>query len=336
VAKHWIAVHFENNAGGSTTKGHGSYAVAFFSVRKYNNEGREKSFLKLETAMDNRQIAERLMAYAEYLETREANLYRVRAYRRAAETVLGLDRPLADLVAAEGREGLEELPGIGSHLSYTLGEIARTGEFRVLNTEGGAIDAERVLRSLPGVGARLSRLIHERLGITTLEELERAAHDGRLRQLGIGSKRLRGIREALAGRFDRYRSTMPVREEPGVAELLSADQEYRARAEAMSLPTIAPRRFNPQQQPWLSLLQTRRSGWRCRALFSNTALAHRLGRTHDWVVVYFDNGISSGQRTIVTENRGDLRGQRVVRGREQECRIHFGLVPVGQAFQPGQ
>ena len=282
----------------------------------------------VEIAMDNRQIAERLMAYAEYLEAREANLYRVRAYRRAAETVLGLNRPLADLVAAEGRAGLEELPGIGSHLSYTLEEIARTGKFRVLNTEGGTIDAERVLRSLPGVGPRLSRLIHNRLGITTLEELERAAHDGRLSQLGIGAKRLRGIREALAGRFGRYRFAMPVRDEPGVAELLAVDEEYRARAETMNLSTIAPRRFNPEQKPWLPIFQTRRGGWRYRALFSNTALAHRLGRTHDWVVVYFDNGISTGQRTIVTENRGDLRGRRVVRGREQECRAHFRLIPV--------
>ena len=116
-----------------------------------------------------------------------------------------------------------------------------------------------------------------------------------------------------------------------MAELLEVDQEYRARAEAMNLPTIAPRRFNPEQKPWLPIFQTRRGRWRFRALFSNTALAHRLGRTHDWVVVSFDDGISSGQRTIVTENRGDLRGQRIVRGRERECRIHFGLLSVGQA-----
>jgi DNA polymerase (family X) len=280
-------------------------------------------------AMDNRQIAQQLMTYAEYLEAREANLYRVRAYRRAAETVLALDRPLADLVAAEGRVGLEELPGIGSHLSYTLEEIVRTGEFRVLNAEGD-VDAERVLRSLPGVGPRLGRRIHEQLGITTLEELERAAHDGRLNRLGIGPKRLRGIREALAGRFGRYRFALPVREEPNVAELLAVDQEYRRRADAMNLPTIAPRRFNPNREPWLPVFQTRRSRWRYRVLFSNTALAHRLGRTRDWTVVYFDNGVSSGQRTVVTENRGDLRGRRVVRGREQECRAHYGSIPQGQ------
>jgi hypothetical protein len=277
--------------------------------------------------MDNRQIAQRLLAYAEYLEARESNLYRIRAYRRAAETVLALDRPLADLVAAEGRAGLEELPGIGSHLSYTLEEIARTGEFRVLNLEGENIDAERLLRSLPGVGPRLARQIHEQLGITTLEELERAAHDGRLSRLGVGPKRLRGIREALAGRFGRYRFAVPVREEPNVEELLAVDQEYRASAEPMNLPTIAPRRFNPNHEPWLPIFQTRRGRWRYRALFSNTALAHRLGRTHDWVVIYFDDGTRSGQRTVVTESRGDLHGRRVVRGREQECRNHYGLTP---------
>jgi DNA polymerase (family X) len=112
------------------------------------------------------------------------------------------------------------------------------------------------------------------------------------------------------------------------------DQDYRQRAEAMNLPTIAPRRFNPNREPWLPIFQTRRGRWRYRALFSNTALAHRLGRTRDWIVVYFDDGISSGQRTVVTENRDDLRGRRVVRGRERECRIHYGVAPpAGNAEQ---
>jgi DNA polymerase (family 10) len=67
--------------------------------------------------MDNRTIAQRLREYANYLESQEMNVYRVRAYRKAAETVLSLDRPVAEIVEAEGREGLEELPGIGAHLS---------------------------------------------------------------------------------------------------------------------------------------------------------------------------------------------------------------------------
>ena len=57
------------------------------------------------------------------------------------------------------------------------------------------------------------------------------------------------------------------------------------------------------------------------ALFSNTALAHQLGRTGDWVVIYFNReGGTEHQRSVVTETRGPLEGQRVVRGREAECR----------------
>jgi hypothetical protein len=231
------------------------------------------------------------------------------------------------VVEKEGRAGLEALPGIGQSLAYTIESLVRTGEFRTLRPEGGHIDPERLLTSLPGVGPQLARLLHERLGITTLEEMERAAHDGRLRQVGVGPKRLRGLIDALAGRLRRARLPEPIHGEPPVADLLAVDEEYRRQAEANGLPTIAPRRFNPGHEPWLPLFRADRGGWRYRALYSNTALAHRLGQTHDWVVIYFDDGVTAGQRTVVTETRGDLRGRRVVRGREGECRAHYQPSP---------
>ena len=274
--------------------------------------------------MDNRTIAQRLIDYANYLEGIESNLYRVRAYRRAAETLLSLDRPVTDLLAAEGRAGLEALPGIGPHLSFTLEGLVRTGEFRTLGGDGGHIDPERLLTSLPGVGPHLARRLYDQLGISTLEGLEQAAHEGKLNQVGVGPKRLRGIIDALAGRLSRRRSPESAVGEPPVSELLAVDQEYRRQAEEDRLPVLSPRRFNPTNEPWLPLYQTDRGGWYYRALYSNTALAHRLRRTHDWVVIYFGDGHSTGQRTVVTETRGDLRGRRVVRGREQECRAHFG------------
>jgi hypothetical protein len=273
--------------------------------------------------MDNHTIAERLLEFAAYLEGIDANLYRVRAYRQAASTVLALDQPVKDLVAERGRQRLEELPGIGSHLSYTIDSLVRTGELRTLSGENGHLDPERLLTSLPGVGPRLARRIRDRLGINTLEEMERAAHDGRLRQVEIGTKRLRGIIDALSGRFSRYRRAEPVRGEPGVADLLAVDEEYRKQATAGTLPTTAPARFNPENEPWLPLFVTNRNGWHYRARYSNSALAHRLGQTQDWVVVAFDDGLVSGQRTVVTETRGELQGQRVVRGRERECQEHY-------------
>ncbi|HEY7428836.1 MAG TPA: helix-hairpin-helix domain-containing protein [Gemmataceae bacterium] len=282
--------------------------------------------------MDNQTIAHKLNDYATYLEGEETNVYRVRAYRRAAATVLAQERSLADVVYEKGRAGLEELPGIGASLAYTIEGLVRTGEFRTLRPDSGHVDPERLLTSLPGVGRQLAHVLHEELGITTLEEMERAAHDGRLARAGVGPKRLRGLIDALAGRLRRSRLPEPIQGEPSVATLLAIDEAYRRQADGDGLPLITPRRFNPEHEPWLPLFVTDRDGWRFRALFSNTALAHRLGKTHDWVVISFHDGFNSSQRTVVTETRGELRGLRVVRGRERECRAHYrehAPAPVG-------
>ena len=271
--------------------------------------------------MDNRAIAERLTAYARALEGDDGNLYRVKAYRRAAETILRLDQPVADLVAQRGRKGLEALPGIGAHLACTIDRLVRTGQFRTMTPE--AVVPEQRLRVLPGVGPALSELLDERLGVTTIPELEAAAVDGRLDQLGLPAWRVRKLREALARRQAASRPAEPTAEEPPVAELLAIDAEYRRQADEGRLPMIAPGRFNPDNDPWLPLFHTRRGDWRYRALFSNTALAHRQRRTHDWVVIYFADQRFSGQRTVVTETHGELRDRRVVRGREAECQAHY-------------
>jgi DNA polymerase (family 10) len=282
--------------------------------------------------MDNATIARKLNDYATFLEGEDSNLYRVRAYRRAAATVLEQERSLAEVVNEKGRAGLEELPGIGPSLAYTIEGLIRTGEFRTLRPDAGHVDPERLLTSLPGIGPQLARRLHDQLGITTLEEVERAAHDGRLSQVGVGPKRLRGLIDALAGRLQRSRLPEPIQGEPSVAALLAIDDAYRRQSDGDLLPRLTPRRFNPQHEPWLPLFIADRDGWRFRALFSNTALAHRLDKTLDWVVIAFHDGFHSGQRTVVTETRGDLRGWRVVRGRERECREYYqehAPAPVG-------
>ncbi len=110
---------------------------------------------------------------------------------------------------------------------------------------------------------------------------------------------------------------------PPVETLLAVDDEYRHRAARDELRKIAPRRFNPEGQAWLPVLHTERDGWTLSALFSNTARAHELGRTHDWVILYYEHGGDEGQCTVVTETHGPLRGRRVVRGRESECARHY-------------
>jgi len=106
-----------------------------------------------------------------------------------------------------------------------------------------------------------------------------------------------------------------------------------------SQPTNAPRRFNPSGEAWLPILHEDRDGWAITVLYSNTQLAHELGKTTDWVVVYYDRDGEEGRATVVTEIRGPRRERRVVRGRERECAEHYrtaGLsVMPGPAHPPG-
>src|SRR5207244_8102891 len=127
---------------------------------------------------------------------------------------------------------------------YTIEGLVRDGVFRTQDADGGNIDVERLFGSLPGVGPRLARKIHHQLGVDTLEQLELAAHDGRLSGLDIGPKRLRGIIESVESRLRRQRFPEPNEREPSVADLLAVDREYRERSEQGALPTVAPRRFN--------------------------------------------------------------------------------------------
>ena len=114
--------------------------------------------------------------------------------------------------------------------------------------------------------------------------------------------------------------------QPSVAELLDVDREYHRKAQAGELQLIAPRRFNPTGEAWLPVLHTVRGPRKYTALFSNTERAHRLGRTRDWVVIYYqDGGGEERQCTVVTEFREPLRGKRVVRGREFECAEYYGV-----------
>lgn len=95
--------------------------------------------------------------------------------------------------------------------------------------------------------------------------------------------------------------------------------EYREKAKNRQLKKIAPRRFNPENRAWLSILHTDKDDWAFTALYSNTARAHELEKVKDWVVIFYDKGDDEGQATVVTETRGTLTGSRVVRGREKEC-----------------
>lgn len=83
-----------------------------------------------EDAVTNETIADRLRRHAADLARGGDNLYRVRAFRQAALAVLALPDPVSAIVAARGRAGLADVPGIGPSLAETIDVYARTGEWR--------------------------------------------------------------------------------------------------------------------------------------------------------------------------------------------------------------
>jgi len=271
----------------------------------------------------NRQIATRLEEAAHLLRDQGADPYRVNAYLRAAASVRRWPEPLRDVFLGRGVDGLQALPGVGPSIARAIREIIIRGRLPMIDRLRGAADPVHVLASVPGIGRVFAERLHEELGLNTLEDLEAAAHDGRLATIaGFGDKRLAGIRDSLAHRLGRVRpSSETASTAPPVAEILDVDREYREKAAAGTLQLIAPRRFNPTGEAWLPVLHTRRGDRRYTALFSNTARAHRSGKTRDWVVLYIDDGPGEHQYTVLTAARGPRSGQRIVAGRETESSL---------------
>ncbi len=269
-------------------------------------------------------IAERLRQAASLLAAQGANPFRISAYRRASDAIEGLDTDLRDVAEAGGHAALEAIPGVGPSIAGAVAEMLATGRWGFLERLKGAADPEALFGSIPGIGPALAHKIQETLHLDSLEALETAAHDGRLRQVpGFGARRAAMVRSALAELLARIRPPVPrVADEPDVGLLLDVDREYREKAARGTLHKIAPKRFNPSGEAWLPVLHTLRGPWHFTALYSNTARAHQLKRTGDWVVIYFHRDARpEGRRTIVTETQGQARGRRVVRGREAECQV---------------
>lgn len=280
------------------------------------------------TVSENTELAAKLRQMADLLAAQQADGFRVAAYWRAAATLDRLATPVHELLAAEGTAGLVTLPAIGRGIASAIAEMLDTGQWAALDRLTGQLEPDQLFQTIPGIGPDLARRIYDELHIDTLEALEMASHDGRLESVpGIGTRRAAAIRASVTERLDGRRMRARAHgQTPPVTLILDVDREYRQKAEAGLLRTIAPKRFNPDEKAWLPVLHTTRQNWSFTALFSNTQRSHELGKTNDWVVIYAheDEGPES-QCTVVTEHRGPLAGHRVVRGHAGECLTHYAV-----------
>ena len=147
------------------------------------------------SSLNNLTIARVLAEIGDLLEIKAENPFKIRAYRNAADTIAHLGTPIAEM-SADDRRGI---PGIGKDLAGKITELIETGSARyhqelLQEFPPTVLD----LLHLQGVGPKTVALLYHGLGIRTLEDLEGAARDGRIRALkGMGAKKEALILKAL-------------------------------------------------------------------------------------------------------------------------------------------
>jgi DNA polymerase (family 10) len=160
---------------------------------------------KMTTRYTNQQLAEKFRLIGDLLEIKGEVIYKILAYRKAADSLTSLGRDVVDVWQAGE---LTEIPGVGKAIAEKIDELLTTGDLGFLKRLSEEVPLTLAdLLQVPGLGAKKVGLFWRELGITTLKELETAARAGQLRELsGMGAKSeekvIKGI-EALKRRSGR-------------------------------------------------------------------------------------------------------------------------------------
>jgi DNA polymerase (family 10) len=136
--------------------------------------------------MKNQEIAAIFNEIADLLEIKGENPFRIRAYQRAAQNIDGHAKNIADL----SREELLEIPGIGKDLADRIEEYLKTGKVASHEDLKKEVpESLAALLSVPSLGPKTAKLLHERLKIKNIDELEKFAREHKLAGLpGIKEK----------------------------------------------------------------------------------------------------------------------------------------------------
>ena len=201
--------------------------------------------------MRNQKVAAIFAAMADMLAIQGENYHRILAYRRAAENVSTLGRPLEEIWQAGE---VEAIPGIGKILASKIDELMRTGRLGAYEKLQDQVPAGVIaMLQVPDVGPKRVALFWRELGLTSVDALEQAARDGRLRALsGMGPKSeakvLAGV-EALKRRTGRTLLGVAwplaaamldaLREVPGVVQVAPAGSLRRMRETVGDLDLLA-------------------------------------------------------------------------------------------------
>ncbi len=147
--------------------------------------------------LSNREVASVLQRLGDLLEIRGEAVFKIAAYRRAAESIATLAEPVRSI---RDRGELQKIPGVGKAIAEKVSSLLDTGSFKLLDEVQAEIPpGVAELLTVPEIGAKRARVLYDRLGIDSLEALKAAVAEGRLHGTGgLGPRAVERIAEGLA------------------------------------------------------------------------------------------------------------------------------------------
>ncbi len=131
--------------------------------------------------LKNKEVVEMLREIAEYLTIKGESRFKISAYEKAAHVIENLTQPIEELDAL-GK--LTKLPGIGKSIAEKIHEYLTTGKSSYLEELKREIPREVFeLMEVPGIGPKLAMRLYTELGVRSIDELEEAARQGRIRKM---------------------------------------------------------------------------------------------------------------------------------------------------------
>lgn len=253
--------------------------------------------------MDNREVAETLERIADILDILGEIAYKGVAYRRAADQIAHLSEPITEIWE---RGELRSIPGVGEAMEKKIAELLSTGRLEYYErlkekVPMGVLD----LLAIPDVGPKTAKLLWEKLGITSVGEAEKAAREGRIRELpGMGARSEQKILEGIgwlrrrSGRIP-LADAWPVADEilaalaqtPGVVKASAAGSLRRRKATVGDIDLLVAA---PDPAPVMS-------AFAALPLVAEVSLS---GPTKTSVILH--NGLQADLRVLAVERYGSL------------------------------
>lgn len=259
----------------------------------------------LSNNLSNKAIAKALHEMALFLEMQEVP-FKPRAYEKAAQMIAGFDRPLAELYAEGGVKALDELPAVGKGIAARIAGMLDTGELADLERLRSATPIDvTALTAVGGIGPKRAQALWKALGVRTVDELEQAAAEGRIRELpGFGERTETKILEAVR-LYQESVGRRPLATVLDLAEQIEATLAKIAGVEQVAVAGSIRRRRETVGDIDVVVAAKPRAGARASQAFERMPkVARVLASGPSKSMVSFDNGLDADLRVVAPQSFG--------------------------------